>query len=448
MATNSRHSFHDVKGEFSTGSVVLDERKGTPTAAPRAAPAAAPAPAAQRARGLGLLAKIAIGLGLLLLLIAVVGFFVVPPLAKNYLVKTLGQQLGRQVAIQDIDFNPFAMTGVVKGITIYEPRSSQIFASIDELALNLEFRSILQRAPVLKRVHVGQPYLHVVRFRDGKTYNFSDLLTKFAAAPKQGAKPSEPLRFALNNIEIRQGRVDFDDRPVPAKHVVSEINAAIPFISNLPYYLDDYVQPAFSAKVNGTPVALAGRTKPFKDSHETSLDLDVTRLELPRYFPYVPLDLKFKMPSGLLSTDLTLAFVSAKGQAPLLRLYGSAKLEQLALTERDGAPLLKLAALDVPIQSVDVFGQRYAFGAISVRSPEVFVRRGADSQLNWLQVLPEQAGGKQGGEGKMQLAIAEVRLADGSVHLVDEVPPKGFRGDLTGIQGTMLKLALPQSSPR
>ncbi|HEU5284719.1 MAG TPA: DUF748 domain-containing protein, partial [Burkholderiales bacterium] len=399
-----------------------------------------------RAPARGTLTKLASGLALFVVLFAVVGFFVVPPLAKHYLVKGLGEQLGRRVTIADVDFNPFAMIGAVEGIAVYEPDGTELFASIEALSFNLEYRSIIRRAPVLKRAGVSKPYLHVVRFEDGKTYNFSDLLTKFTAAPKPSEPRGEPLRFALNNIEIRAGRIDFDDRPVPAKHTVTDINAAIPFISNLPYLVDEYVQPAFSAKVNGTPVALTGRTKPFKDSLETSLDLDVSRLELPRYIPYVPLELKFKLPSGLLSTDLSLAFVSGKTQAPLLRLYGSARIENLALVELTGEPLLKLASLEVPIQSVDVVGQRYALGVIAVRSPEVFVRRDADGRLNWLSVVPQSAGANQS-ESKPQLSIAELALSDGRVHFVDQVPIKEFRADLTGIRVSVTKFAMPQHEP-
>jgi hypothetical protein len=437
MPAHSRHFFHDSGKAASAASAVWADIAGK-LALPRPARMA-------RVRSTGLATRIALGLALLLLVIAVVGFFVVPPLAKNYLVKTLSQQLERETTIEDIDFNPFTLTGVVKGIKIHERGSAQIFASIDELAVNLEYRSILRWAPVLKRVYVAQPYLHVVRLRDGE-YNFSDLVTRFTAPAKPGAKPSEPLRFALNNIQVRQGRIEFDDRPTRAKHAVSEISADIPFISNLPYYVDEYVQPAFSAKVNGTPVVLTGRTKPFKDSHETSLDLKVARLELSRYASYVPVPLKFKVSSGLLSADLALAFVTAKGKPPMLRVYGNVGLEQLAVTELSGEPLVEITSLQVPIQSIDLSGKRYVLGVITVQSPRAVVRRGHDGRLNWLEVLPA-TGGDGGGGSDTHLAVAELKLADGMVHLVDQALANPFSGDLIGIQASIKNFALPQQEP-
>src|SRR5690349_11194397 len=68
---------------------------------------------------------------LLLAAFALLGFFAVPPIAKYYLVKTLSEQLERPVAVQEIRFNPFTLRAQVKGFSVQEKRSSQIFVSFD-----------------------------------------------------------------------------------------------------------------------------------------------------------------------------------------------------------------------------------------------------------------------------------------------------------------------------
>ena len=45
--------------------------------------------------------------------------------------------------------------------------------------------------------------------------------------------------------------------------------------------------------VNGTPIELTGRSKPFSDSRETSLDVNINNVELPKYLEYVLADLRF-----------------------------------------------------------------------------------------------------------------------------------------------------------
>jgi uncharacterized protein involved in outer membrane biogenesis len=379
-----------------------------------------------------------------------VGIFVVPPVAKYYLVKTLSEQLDRPVAIQDIAVNPFTMSARVKGLSVQERRSSQTFVSFDELLLTLEYRSLIRRAPVLNHITLLRPYVHVVRNLDGRSYNFSDLLEKFSKpAPK--ASKSTP-RFSLNNIQLVSGRIDFEDHPKRMRHTVSEIGVAIPFISNLPDVVDLYVQPAFAARVNGTYVGARGRTKPFKDTLETSIDLNIERLELARYIEYVPVKLGFQLVSGLLDTRLTATFVRAQGKEPQLTMRGDLGVEKLGLRELDGSPLLNLAALTVPITGIDLFERKIELGNIALTSPEVFVRRDKDGGVNWMQARPQADAAAQRSEEAdnapaIALSVSELALHDGVVHVDDQVPAKGFHAELVAIQASLRQFALPQSTP-
>ncbi len=397
------------------------------------------------------LRRTVLGIGIFLVLFTAVGFLAVPPLAKHYLMKSLSDLLGRQVAIEDIDFNPFSMLAVVKGFRVMEPGASEEFVSFGELKLNLQAESIFRLAPILREVKLINPYVHIVRNPDGRTYNFSDLIEKFSAptaAPKE--EPATPPRFSINNVQIVNGRIEIDDRPENARHTVSEINVAIPFLSNLPYRIEEYVQPSFSARVNETPFSLAGRTKPFQDTLETSVDIEIDKLNIPRYMEYVPLDLAFRVPSGFLDSRLTVSFVRAEDR-PVLSVKGSADLHRFSLTELDGQPLLDLLHLEVPVSGIDVFGRKFVFGTIAVRSPEVFVRRDRAGRLNWLAALPAPAPqsdpAPENPAEPIALSVPEVKVSDGQVHVTDLVPQNGFRTDLSGIEATLRGFALPQTAP-
>ena len=405
------------------------------------------------------LRRLVIGTAIFLVLFTVIGFFVVPPVAKHYAIKLLSQELGRPVSIQSIKVNPFAMTATIGGFAIQEPGGAPTFVSFEELLVNLEYRSILRRAPVVKEITLRKPYVHVVRKPDGKTYNFSDLVEKYA---KPGPKPEKKsdARFSLNNIRLQDGRVDFDDQPKKAKHALTEINFAVPFISNLPDVVETYVEPAFSMKVNGSPLALKGRTKPFKDTLETSLDLNIDKLELPRYMEYVPVQLGFRIPSGFLDTRLAISFLNGT-QTPQVMVKGTAGLSKLSMTALDESALLNLAALDVPVTAIDVFGAKYAFGNIVLTAPEVFVHRAHDGSLNWMAVKPAAGSGDaaappakdaakseaDGSKRAMTVTVAEVTLKDGQIHFKDEVPATPFATDVHSIQASVRKIALPQSAP-
>lgn len=405
------------------------------------------------------LRRLVIGAAVFLVVFAVVGFFVVPPVAKHYAIKLLSEELGRPVSIQSIKVNPFAMTAAIGGFAIQEPGGTPTFVSFEELLVNLEYRSILRRAPVVKEITLRKPYVHIVRKPDGKTYNFSDLMEKYSKPSPKSEQKSE-ARFSLNNIRLLEGRVDFDDQPKRAQHALTEINFSVPFVSNLPDVVETYVEPAFSMKVNGSPLALKGRTKPFKDTLETALDLNIDKLEIPRYMEYVPVQLGFRIPSGFLDTKLAISFLRGT-QTPQVMVKGEAAVTQLSMTQLDDAPLLNLAALNVPVTGIDVFGAKYQFGNIVLSAPEVFVHRARDGSLNWMAVKPASGNGgaaappaketakPDAGSGKtpMTLSVAEVTLKDGQVHFKDEVPAKPFGTDVHNIQASVRKIALPQSAP-
>ena len=405
-----------------------------------------------RSRRALLLWRAGIGIAVGFILFAVIGFFAVPPVARYYLAKELTEQLGRQVTVERIKLNPFSMTALIQGVSIKERDASEVFVSFGELKLDLQAESIYRRAPILREVKLTDPYVHIVRNPDARTYNFSDLLQRFSRPKTASSAPEEAPRFSLNNIQIVNGRIEVDDRPKHARHSVRELNIAIPFLSSLPYRIEEYVQPSFSARVNGTPFALQGRTKPFKDTLETSVDVNIQKLNVPQYMEYVPAELAFRVPSGLLDAALTVSFVRSESHAPQLSVKGNVDLHQFSLIETGGGqPLLNLQHITVPLAAMDVLGRKFTFGTVVLESPEVFVRRARDGTVNWVAAMPGSEGARNSEASPpaagFELSVPEVKIVDGQVHVHDLVPEKAFRADLSSIQASLRSFTLPQTQP-
>ena len=190
---------------------------------------------------------------LFFIVFTLVGFFVLPPIFKSLLIKKLSENLHREVTIEQLKINPYALSLTIRGFLVKERGSSEKFVSFDELYLNLQSLSTLKLALILKEIRLKRPYIKINR-TDETTFNFSDLLEK--KEDKQAEKPAEKpksLRFSLNNIQIENGSIDFWDGPKQTKHTVRELNIGIPFLSNIPTNIETYVQPAFSAKVSFPP---------------------------------------------------------------------------------------------------------------------------------------------------------------------------------------------------
>jgi len=162
--------------------------------------------------------KIVIGLAAFLILFTLIGFFALPPLLKNLLQDKLSETLHRPVSIQAIAVNPYLLRLTVKGFQIQDRSGKETFAAFDELFIDLESSSLVQRALVIKALRLTGPRFRIARHDDG-TYNFSDLIPAGQAPPKQEEK-KRPFFFSIDNIRIEKGDVDFWDGPMKTRHTV------------------------------------------------------------------------------------------------------------------------------------------------------------------------------------------------------------------------------------
>jgi len=132
----------------------------------------------------------------LLLFYIVAGFLIVPPIVRSVAQKQLAKQLGREVLIQKVKFNPLALSATVRGFLIKDTDGSA-FVSWDEVYVNFQLSSFLGRPWVFKEISTSRPLLRVQMNRDG-TFNFSDILARFSTnAPASPAEPSKPKPLAV-----------------------------------------------------------------------------------------------------------------------------------------------------------------------------------------------------------------------------------------------------------
>ncbi len=325
-------------------------------------------------------------------LVAVLGFLVLPPIVRSVIEKQATKALHRKTTVREVRINPFTLSVSLRGLAVADRDTGRSFLSFEELVVDAQLASAWHRGPVLREITLRSPRLAVIRKADGR-YNFSDLVDEFTGKP--APNDSKPLRFSFNNIRIVDGAIDFDDAPKKTRHAVRHLKLSVPFLSNLPYYVETNVQPAFSADVNGTPLALTGKTRPFSDARETSFALDVRDIDIPYYLEYSPVPLRFKVPSGAIDAKATLFFTQKKGAPPTVVLSGGVVLKNFRITDRQDAPVLTVPRLDVPLVSASPNPLRIKLGDVLLASPELNLSRGREGRLTLLSLLPG-ADGKPG----------------------------------------------------
>jgi hypothetical protein len=347
--------------------------------------------------------------------------------------KDLSSALERKVSIGRVQINPFALSAMLSDVTVAERGDGPPMFTLAEGYANAELMSLFRWAPVVNSLKLTQPVVRLARNED-KTYSFSDILERASSGP-----PGPPPRFALNNIEVVDGRIEFDDRPEHRKHEITQLKLGIPFLSSLPSQTEIRVEPSFAARVNGRPVVITGETRPFKDTHETVLHFDLSDLPLPAYMEYVPVPLPIKVESGVVGGKANVSFIGRGKDPPQLNIDGAFKLADLAVSERSGAKLVRVPSLALAIDRFDVFGNSADFATIVAEGVDLDLRRDARGELNLETLFPPDKLKKKE-ETPFRFKAGTIKVEHGTVRLADASVTPNFVSTLSDVSVGITKL--------
>ncbi|SMG02783.1 DUF748 domain-containing protein [Burkholderia singularis] len=319
-----------------------------------------------------------IGALIFVILFGLLGFFAAPPLIRHIAEQQLSQQLERPATIERIAFNPYTLRLEADGVRIGERGGQGGFIDIGTLVMRASWASVARLAPIVDEVRLDDPHLRVVRY-DAQRFNFTDLIDKFSKPSPQ--PDSKPVRFSVSNIQVNRGRIDFDDRLLNEKHVVDQWSLGIPFIATLASKSDVFVEPRLRARVDGSPFAIDGKTKPFAQSRESSINLKFDGLDLPRLLSYAPTKLPVDVRAGKLTSDVNVNFAMS-GDVPALRISGTADLRDAQVTSHANEPLFAARGVHVAAAQLEPLRNALHFDEIRIDQPVVALTRDKAGLLN------------------------------------------------------------------
>lgn len=390
--------------------------------------------------------KILIGCGIFLLILAAFTAFVLPGIVKSRAIRAVEEATGRKLAIGDVSINPVTWNAEVKGVRLTERDGTTTFASFSSVRVAVSPSSIFRGAPVVSEARLRSPYVHLVR-TGANTYNFSDLLEKKGFEKPE--KPKERARFAVSNIVVTNGAIDFIDQGLAAekRHRVGGLELGVPFVSTIPHHADSYIAPRFRAVVNGSPLALDGKLRPFTSAAEYSLDINLKELDVPYYLAYVPAKLPVRVERGTAATKLALTYRTEASRNPELVMSGEVSLAGLKTAEPDGTPLADLDRLGVVVGRSDLLAPAVSLTSVTLDGPVFHLSRDKKGVWNVARLAQGEkaspppakphAEPKDKAKGKPVIDVAEVVLRNGTVTVADALPPGGFKTEAREIAGTV-----------
>ncbi|MBN1956908.1 MAG: DUF748 domain-containing protein [Desulfuromonadales bacterium] len=392
------------------------------------------------------LISFAVILSLLLL-----SMLIVPWQIKKQGSNWISENTNRNLTIEKAYFNPFTLSVQLRNLKLTEQNSTDPFVSFDRLKLSVSVRSLVDQALILDRVELDNPFVNLALL--GKqTYNFSDFTElggKQQDGPKEVSETTEPFLFSLNNIVVIGGSLNFTDQTSEKKsqHQIRELELRVPFVGNIPYLADRYVQPYLHMLLNGSTFEAKGQTKPFHDSLETSINLTLSAIDLAFYAYHSPVPLPIDVRQGVLDADLQLDYRVSSTHDPTLNLGGEITLSDIDLRELDGRDLFRLAKLQLDLDWAELFKQDFNLKAVTLDDPEVFIDRDSSGRWN-VQRIQSHLGQKsaqaeiqeeQTSEGNSTAAalpllfVEQLKLNNGQLHFRDDAVVEGFSEEIKAI---------------
>lgn len=334
--------------------------------------------------------KWAYGIGVFLVLYTLIGFFLIPFIGQKVLLAQLPKVLKRDVAIENVSFNPYTLNLEIEGFKVAKKKGDGNLVSFKKLGLNLDSFSIFRLALVITNVSFNELSVDVSVFKGGTSV--SDLVPE-AQEKSAGEEEDSGSLFpvVVDNFTMTNSTIKVFDQTKNKHHLISDININVPFTSTLDRNVKDFVQPSLSAVINGTPFEMKGKTLPFDSSLRTRFDFVIQKAELKDYRNYLPLPKEVQIANGTLSSTLSLVFDRGGQDAPKVHLAGDAEVDNFSLVHSDEGKLIAFKNFKIKFDDLRIMQKIAHINSVMIMNPYINMGLKKDGSLELLDYLLPQS---------------------------------------------------------
>jgi hypothetical protein len=324
----------------------------------------------------------------ILVFYTVAGFFLLPLVVRTVAVKRLSRELNREVTIQSLRMNPYALSCSINGLLIKD-HDGQPFVSWDKVYVNFQVASFFGHAWVFKEFSTTNTYVRVQLNKDS-TFNFSDLLDKFSKGGAPSKPASRPMALRIDKLRIGGARASLKD--------LSPREAFERRIGPLEITLNGFrTDPS-----NKNPYSFTGSTESgevfswsgyfFLNPIRAAGELSVANVALNKYAPLYQDLVRFQILDGIASFRGGYEFVKTPTTNTILVTNVSAALRALKISQPgalDG--LVEMAGFTVSGLNGDLIRRNVEIGSLTVTGAVVNLRRSKDASINLVEMAKPAA---------------------------------------------------------
>ncbi|WP_320836647.1 DUF748 domain-containing protein [Zhongshania sp.] len=377
------------------------------------------------------------------------GFFLVPWLAAWIAQDKVREDLGRELRIGDIDFNPYTFTLDVTDVVLADPDGHELVA-VDRLFVNFTLVSLIDLAWTFQQIRLEGPVVQEERFASGET-RFTRLIDHAVGEPAATGEGGMPA-MVIRHLDVVGGTIRFANHLTTASDP-SGTTATIA-VQEFTLSLDD----AALHENTGFPIQFAGQLKAggafsfdgemqMSPAFEINGGLRLEALALSPAEPYLQQFARLAIDGGNLSLDGQL---SVSDDDPLA-YRGSAGVDGLSLAPLDPSdtePVVGWQAMAVEQLDLSLAQRSLDASSVSIEEGSARVIIHEDQTTNFNRLLVARAEGDDGEDAApLRISIAGIVLADSRLQFADYSLALPFSTRIHKLNGEVSTLASDTQTP-
>ncbi len=361
-----------------------------------------------------------------------VGFFLLPALARPRIERAGTEALKRPVTVAKVRFNPITFGASLEGLRVAE-RGGGDWITLRRLYVNLDVWQLLRHTVQVAAVEVEGLTFRAALDGQGRL-NFQDLLEGEDTAEATPAAAPSTWILDLRHLRLQEGRVAFLDRSGPAPFQ-TEIGPIAFTLENLRTEVGHRSGVALEAWTEAREHLVWKGDLGFQPlASKGSLVLE--HLALPKYRPYEQAQVSSEIRSGTLAVHTQYRFEWGKGRHVLELSSLGLTLQDLKVAEHGGGePLLELPRLEIRDGRADLLVPSVEVGSILAEHGQVRAQNSREGGLNLARLFtPRNPKPKRPDEKPFQLRVHDLALSGFQVGWEDLVPARPVKVEATDLR--------------
>ncbi|MGZ5000406.1 MAG: DUF748 domain-containing protein [Methylomonas sp.] len=389
-------------------------------------------------------------------LYALVGFFLLPMLARAKLPMLLADKTGQQAQLQTVHFNPFTFVLELDGFSLVTPDAKALLA-FDAFAVDVNlWASLTKQAVVLDSVLLRKPSVNIERRRDG-TINLGQISPKDSRT-SEDKKDNGSVPLVIHRLALEEGQAVWQD--VITGETQTETLSSINLSFN-----------ELTTKAGGTAafqlalgVASGGHLQWQGDLTLAPLAskgaIGIEEVVLPKVWRlFLQSIIPVEIADGRLSVQTEYDAALRDSGLALAIHHGAIDVKQLEITEK-GKPDALLAIPSIALRDIvaDLNKQQVSIGSLISEGARIKSWLQADGRINYQALFakqneavpapapapapsPSPSPATDAASPSWQISLEEFALTNYQVRFTDQTQPKPVEVLLTGLDLKLQKFS-------